>query len=255
MSFDESQRARAYIGTSGWNYKHWSNGVFYPPKLPQKRWLEFYSQHFDTVEVNSTFYHLVKKSVFETWRQTVPDEFLFVVKASRFITHLKRLKEPEVTTANFLESITGLGNKLGPILFQLPPSMKAAPDRLQGLIDTLNHQQIVEVPRLVLEVREASWLCDEIFDILQRNNMALCFADWPGLNVDGPVTADFVYLRRHGPGDLYSSDYPIHMLQQDAENIKKWLAKGIDVFVYFNNDVAGYAVKNAQELKELLKIS
>jgi len=248
----DRKTGRAYIGTSGWNYKHWSNGVFYPPKLPQKRWLEFYSKHFDTVEVNSTFYHLVKKSVFEHWHQTVPDNFLFVVKASRYITHLKRLKEPEVTTKNFLDSITGLGDKLGPILFQLPPSMKAAPDRLQSLIDTLNQQKLITAPRLVLEVREESWLCDEIFDILKRNNIALCFADWPGLNVTGPVTANFVYLRRHGPADLYSSDYPIDMLQRDAENIKKWLEGGKDVFAYFNNDMAGYAVKNARELKELI---
>jgi len=243
---------RALIGTSGWSYKHWADGVFYPHKLPQREWLAFYSEHFRAVEVNSTFYHLLKKPVFEKWRLTVPDDFLFVIKANRYITHLKRLTEPESGTARFLEDISALDEKLGPALVQLPPSLTYDSGRLQNFLHVILNQKIIPHVRIALEVRHASWLNDEAFEILRQNNVALCFADWPGLNVDSPVTADFIYLRRHGPGAAYSSDYSAEMLQKDAYKIAEWNEKGMDVFVFFNNDISGYAIKNAKQLKALL---
>lgn len=246
------QKNYTLIGTSGWSYKHWGNGVFYPPKLAQREWLAFYSKHFNTVEVNSTFYHLLKKSVFEKWKDTVPGDFLFVVKASRFITHLKRLKEPESSTAKFLENISGLGEKLGPVLVQLPPSMPFDAVRLRNFLDVITNVKIIPNLRLALEVRNSSWLNEHAFWILRQKNVALCFADWPGLKVDSPVTADFVYLRRHGPDEAYSSDYSIEMLQHDARKISAWNNHGLDVYVYFNNDIGGYAVKNALQLQGLL---
>lgn len=246
------KQGRAYIGTSGWNYKHWADGVFYPPKLSQREWLSFYSQHFRAVEVNSTFYHLLKKPVFEKWRLTVPDDFSFVIKASRYITHLKRLTEPESATAKFLENISALGEKLGPVLVQLPPSLTYDRGRVQNFLHVILNQKIIPHLRIALEVRHASWLNDDAFEILRQNSVALCFADWPGLNVDSPVTADFIYLRRHGPGAAYASDYSTEMLKKDAYIIAEWNDKGMDVFVFFNNDIGGYAIKNALQLQEFL---
>lgn len=246
--------ARAYVGTSGWNYKHWSDGVFYPPGLKQAEWLGFYCQHFDTVEINNTFYHLPARHVFEDWRAATPDEFAFAVKASRFITHMKKLAAPEEHVALFLENASGLGHKLSVVLFQLPPYWKFNKERLEALFKFLSEQTIVPNLRSALEVRHESWNSEECFRVLREYNVSLALADWPGFAADGPVTADFVFLRRHGPGDVYASNYPDEYLRRDADRIRAWLKEGKDVYIYFNNDAYGYAVKNALRLKEFLAV-
>ncbi len=244
---------KIYIGTSGWNYKHWSNGVFYPPGLNQKEWLGYYSKIFNTVEINNTFYRLPSRAVFEKWRDSVPDGFRFIVKANRFITHIKRLKDPEISVKNFLLNVGGLGEKLGPILFQLPPSWNVNIERLENFLSYLTSQKIIPGLKTAFELRNSSWAINEIFDLLKTYNTALCFADWPGLTIEKPVTSDFVYLRRHGPKDLYSSDYSEKKLRRDGAYISSWLKEGKNVYVYFNNDWGGYAVKNALELLKIIK--
>ncbi len=244
--------ARTFVGTSGWNYKHWSDGVFYPRGMKQGEWLAYFARHFDTVEINNTFYHLPARRVFEDWHASTPPNFTFAVKASRFITHMKKLADPQEHVRNFLENASGLREKLGIVLFQLPPYWKFNPDRLEALFDFVSTQEIVPGLRSALEVRHESWNVEECFEVLRRYNVSLALADWPGLTIEGPVTADFVFLRRHGPGSLYASDYPDSYLRRDARRIQGWVTEGKDVYIYFNNDAYGYAVKNALRLKELL---
>lgn len=242
---------RFFVGTSGWNYPHW-RGRFYPEDIKQKEWLEYYCRYFSTVELNVTFYRLPKKGVFEGWRRRTPEGFSFVVKASRFFTHIKRLIDPEDNLTRLLDNAIGLGDKLKFILFQLPPSMEVGLERLETLAVYMERQDISPQVRSVLEVRNGSWLAEGVYRILEEHNWLLCLADWQGLFVKGPITADFVYIRRHGPGARYSSCYSEEMLKMDAERIKGWLKEGRDVYIYFNNDAYGYAVKNALRLKELV---
>jgi len=241
-----------HIGTSGWNYKDWE-GIFYPPELKQKDWLGHYYKFFDTVEINNTFYQLPRKEVFEKWYSSVPDSFLLIVKAGRFITHMKKLKEPENSVAQFLENVSCLGEKLGPVLFQLPPFWNINLDRLSQFLEYLTIQKIVPNLRASFELRNATWACENVYALFRRNNIALCFTDWPDLTISEPVTADFIYLRRHGPVELYASGYSDDRLQQDANRIRIWLDEGRDVFAYFNNDMGGFALRDALTLKRMVE--
>lgn len=252
MSEIGSLRGRVFIGTSGWNYPHWQ-GRFYPKEIKQKEWLEYYCRYFSTVELNATFYRLPSRDVFEGWRRRTPEGFSFAVKASRSFTHIRRLMAPEENLTRLLDNAIGLGDKLGLILFQLPPSMEVELERLKALAVYMERQDIFPKVRSVLEVRNVSWLTSDVYRILKEHNWSLCLSDWHGLSVDGPITADFVYIRRHGPGARYSSSYSEEMLKIDAEMIKGWLKEGRDVYIYFNNDAYGYAVKNAMRLKELVE--
>ncbi len=245
-------KGRCLIGTSGWNYPHWE-GRFYPSGLPQERWLDHYCRYFDTVEINLTFYRLPERDTFQHWKKGTPKGFVFAAKASRFFTHMKKLKDPERNIVRFLENAAGLGEKLEVILFQLPPYWKANVERLKALIDYMERQETLPGVRSVLEVRHESWLREEVFHILEDANWSLCLADWPGLEVEGPVTADFVYLRRHGPASLYSSCYTDYMIQRDAERVVEWIKGKKDVYIYYNNDAYGYAVQNALTLKEMIE--
>jgi len=234
---------RFFIGTSGYIYKHWK-GIFYPEDLPQRKWLEFYSSHFDTVELNNTFYRLPERATFESWRERTPEDFIFSVKGSRLITHIKRLKNSEEPLKNFLDNSEGLGGKLGPILFQLPPRMK--PDK------NLIHEFLSLLPgnkRFVFEFRDSSWIRDDILYELERKNIAFCIYDMPGYTTPIIKTADFSYIRFHGGEVLYGSSYTDEELERWASEIK---GLGCDVYIYFNNDVGGFAVKNALTLKEFL---
>ncbi len=245
-------RGHACIGTSGWIYRHWGKDVFYPSGLPQKKWLSYYCQTFDTVEINSTFYNLPGKKVYENWYQATPENFLFVVKANRFVTHMKKLNEPETTMQPMLENMSGLREKLGPILFQLPPFWNLDETRLRNFLAYLRQQDIIANLRVVFEIRNDSWKQTQVLDLFREHNAALCFSDWPGLTIESPMTADFVYLRRHGPSGLYSSEYSEKQLENIAQRMKTRLDQGRDVYVYFNNDAYGYAVRNAVQLKQLL---
>jgi uncharacterized protein YecE (DUF72 family) len=248
-----TMRARCLVGTSGWDYEHWSGGVFYPAEIKRSDWFSFYCRHFPSVEINNSFYRLPEKRVFQKWYEAAPNDFTFAVKASRFITHMKKLAQPEDHVPPFLENAAGLREKLGVLLFQLPPYWKFNPDRLGEFFHFMGRQDVLPGLRSALEIRHKSWYCDPCFEVLRKYNISLALTDWPELPVAGPLTADFVFIRRHGPESLYASNYPVSFLKREAQQIRIWLAEGKDVFVYFNNDAFGYAVKNALTLSEYLE--
>ena len=242
---------RLRLGTSGYVYPHW-RGVFYPRRLPVREWLPFYARHFDTVELNNPFYRLPDKAAFRGWRAAVPDDFVFAVKASRSLTHRKRLKAPRAPLDRLLRRVRPLGPMLGPLLFQLPPHFHADLPRLATFLRALGRQPHLGGLRAVLEVRHGSWLVPETFDLLRKAGVALCLHDARAHAVTEPITADFVYLRRHGTSGRYRGAYTEAMLGADARRIRGWLADGLDVYVYFNNDGGGAAVRNVRRLRGLL---
>lgn len=238
--------ASALIGTSGFSYKHWQ-GVFYPEGLPQREWLTFYARHFTTLELNNPFYRLPPRKTFEGWRERAPEGFTYAVKANRFITHIKKLREPEEPLARFFEAAEGLGAKLGPILFQLPPSLKCDPDTLSYFLACLPSRH-----RYTFEFRHESWFCREIYEILEAAGAALCIASSPRYPMEVVATAPFVYLRLHGSERLYGSEYSRQELKEWARRLRAFMREGRDVYVYFDNDFQAFAVKNAKELLALL---
>jgi uncharacterized protein YecE (DUF72 family) len=245
------EMANAYIGTSGWNYKHWSNGEFYPKDIKPADWLKFYVERFETVEINNSFYRLPSEAAFQSWRKQVPQEFVFAVKASRFLTHIKRLKEPEAPLELFFSRAKHLEGRLGPVLFQLPPQMKMDLERLETFLRALKpHMKKLRV-RCVIEFRDATWLVPPIFDLLREHRVGLCFADWRETHVTEPITADFVYVRRHY-GSAGGGNYSKKDLAADVQDIRAWLRRGFDVYMYFNNDMGGHAVRNAMYVQQAL---
>ncbi|MGB7291620.1 MAG: DUF72 domain-containing protein [Thermodesulfobacteriota bacterium] len=243
-------KGEIYIGTSGWVYNDWQ-GIFYPGDLRPKDRLRYFSDHFKTTEINYSFYHLPKSKTYENWYNQTPDSFVFAVKASRFITHVKRLKEVKSAWDRFLENALYLKEKLGPILFQLPPSFRASHENVKRLEEFL--QQIAnEDLRFAFEFRHENWCNDEIYRIIKKYNVAWVIADSPRYPKAEVVTADFVYIRMHGSEKLFSSKYSIEEIEDLAEKIKIWYSKGSDIYTYFNNDFHGYAIENARELLKLL---
>lgn len=244
---------KTFIGTSGYSYSHWRNGVFYPPRLPQRNWLEHYAQSFNTVELNVTFYRLPKKETFEGWYKRTPDNFAFVAKGSRFITHMKRLKSCDEPLKLYFENASGLKRKLEMILWQLPPGLRFDEQRLNEFCKLLTTTDIARNIRHTFEFRHKSWFCNETYDLLKKYNFALCFAhspNWPWVETS---TANFIYLRFHGGQDLYGSNYSDTELYNWATKAKIWLDEGKDVYAYFNNDAHGFAVKNALKFKEYIE--
>ena len=233
------------IGTSGWVYRHWQ-GLFYPANLPQKQWFAYYARSFDTVEINSTFYHLHNASVFEHWRQQAPGGFLYSIKASRIITHNQRLEGCQDTLETFLSRASLLGETLGPVLFQLPPSFSLDLSRFESFLALLPQGF-----SYAMEFRNPTWLTEEVFALLERFGVALCIHDMPPLQVPLRITAKFVYLRFHGDVD-HAGDYPLETLAFWAERMRNWQRNGLAVFAYFNNDTGGMAVRNALTVKQLL---
>ncbi|HEY82160.1 MAG TPA: DUF72 domain-containing protein [Dehalococcoidia bacterium] len=238
--------ATYHIGTSGWHYEHWRD-IFYPAQLPKAAWLEFYARHFDTVELNNSFYRLPSEDAFGAWRDLSPPDFIFAVKASRFITHIKRLKNTEEALENFITRAKILGGKLGPILYQLPPNMHRNDGVLESFLSILPQGM-----KHVIEFRHASWLEEEVFEILRKYKVGLCVFDMPQLSCPPVATASFAYIRFHGSGELYSSCYPDEQLAGWAERIADLARNLEEVYIYFNNDVAGYALKNAETLRGYL---
>jgi uncharacterized protein YecE (DUF72 family) len=242
------------IGTSGYNYPHWWNGVFYPSDLPQRKWLEFYAEYFDTVELNVSFYRLPRKEAFEGWYKRTPKKFSFAVKGSRFITHIKRLKDCREPLSLLLDHASSLKEKLGVMLWQLPPRFKFQKERLEEfcvLLSTLPRSKFL---RHAFEFRDESWFSQEAFKILEQFHFAFCIAHGSGLPLMERVTSDLVYLRLHGGEVLYASNYSDRELNGWAEKIQDWRKKGKIVLVYFNNDAYGFAIKNALTLKKLVAI-
>jgi uncharacterized protein YecE (DUF72 family) len=235
-----------YIGTSGWNYKHWL-GPFYPERFPSKNMLAFYARHFNTVELNNSFYHLPTFKAFASWRETVPDNFVFAVKGSRFITHMKKLKAPKTSSRKFFTRVKKLNKKLGPILFQLPPHWRINIPRLATFLDRLPHEY-----RYAFEFREQSWFTDETYSLLEEHNVALCVYQMTGFTSPMKITANFVYVRMHGTESTYGGSYSPAALEYWREKIRTWQADGKTVYCYFNNDPEAEAIRNAIALKELL---
>lgn len=246
------RKGQLFVGTSGWNYKHWGKGVFYPADLPAREWLACYAEHFRAAEINNSFYRLPERKTFEKWRESTPRGFRFAVKASRYITHMKKLKDVDEHGAQLLTHAAGLKEKLGVILFQLPPRWKFNSDRLEALGKFVQSQSAVRNLRAALEIRDPSWNCEDCFSILRKYHLALAVSDWRELKIEGPQTADFHFLRRHGPEQLYASAYSGAALKKDAKRIREFLNRGEDVYLFFNNDAQGYAVKNATRIRELL---
>ena len=244
--FTSVKRGKIYIGTSGWHYRHWI-GTFYPPATKAAEQFNFYKQHFSAVEINNSFYRLPSPQTFKTWRLESPEDFLFVVKASRFITHQKKLKEPAETTKRFFESVRWLKEKLGPILFQLPPAWKVNAERLEEFLRALPKKF-----QYVFEFRNSTWYNEEILSLLKKYNCAFCIYELAGHTSPVYITADFVYVRLHGPGNKYQGSYTQRSLVQWARQCQQWLKTGLDVFVFFDNDEKGYAAFNAQSLKKLM---
>jgi len=234
------------IGTSGWNYPHW-RGPFYPRGLPPAAWLEYYSRHSDTVEINATFYGRPKPSTFERWYQSTPEGFLFAIKASRYITHIKRLKKVEEPITRFYQDLKPLKEKLGGILFQLPPNMAFNKERLEDFLSLLD----LSIPTAI-EVRHESFLTEDFFRLLEKHKVGFCISDTAGKypSLAYRITADFTYIRLHGSRILYASPYTRQELEEWAHRIISW---GVDAHVYFDNDAHGYAPLNAVQLKEILK--
>jgi uncharacterized protein YecE (DUF72 family) len=239
--------AKLYIGTSGWHYKHWK-GTFYPAELKAREHFDYYKKHFDTVEINNTFYRLPPKEVFFDWKEKVDREFIYVIKASRFITHMKKLNDASEGLTRFLENITLLGGNLGPILFQLPPGWTINAERLEKFLRILPRQF-----RYVFEFRNSTWYEQEIYGLLEKYNCAFCIYELAGHLSPIKVTADFAYLRLHGPNGKYQGSYSDNELGKWAHQCSYWLKNGIDTYVYFDNDEKGYAAFNALTLKNILK--
>jgi uncharacterized protein YecE (DUF72 family) len=237
-----------HIGTSGWHYRHW-HGPFYPPKTRSSELLDFYSQRLCSVEINNSFYRLPSRETFEAWARGTPKHFLFAVKASRFITHNKKLKDPEQPIERLASSACGLGKKLAVILFQLPPHWRMNVSRLEAFLLALPNQW-----RYAFEFREPSWFHEETYAVLRRHNAAFCVYQLAGQQSPSLLTADFAYIRLHGPSEhKYAGSYSRVQLHRWAERIKEWRARGAkDVFIYFDNDQAGYAAVNAMALQELM---
>jgi uncharacterized protein YecE (DUF72 family) len=235
------------IGTSGWVYRHWQ-GRFYPPDLRPAGWFAHYAREFDTVEINNSFYRLPSEAAFDAWREQAPPGFLYAVKASRFLTHLKKLKDPEEPLAHFFARADRLGPTLGPVLYQLPPHWRVNLPRFAAFLAALPPGY-----RHVVEFRDPTWLCDEVFALMERHGVAHCFHDMRPLEVPLRVTAPPVYVRCHGD-PAHGGDYPRAALETWAARIAAWRDRGLDVFVYFNNDIAGFAIENARALKEALGV-
>jgi uncharacterized protein YecE (DUF72 family) len=235
------------IGTSGYHYKHW-RGPFYPETISPDRMLEFYSGDFDTVELNNSFYRLPTESAFDNWRDSTPANFVFAVKASRFLTHQKKLKDPESALQKLLPRAARLSTKLGPILFQLPPRWQVNAGRLGGLLEALPGNL-----RYVFEFRDLSWVRPEIDRLLARFRAAFCIYELAGYHSPLTITADFAYVRLHGPSlGKYQESYSNDRLRRWSKQVNEWAKNLAAIYIYFDNDQAGYAAQNALTLKEML---
>lgn len=240
--------AKLFLGCSGFSYKHW-RGNFYPEKVPQKNWFGHYHSVFATVELNVTFYRIPTAENFKHWYQETPANFSFAVKGSRYITHIKRLIDVEGALSRFFAPAQELQEKLQAVLWQFPPQFKADLARLERFLDLI----VPYHTRHTLEVRNESWLSDEVVQLCRSRNVALCMADHPPFLDQPPLTADFVYVRRHGMEGSYNGFYSREELEEDARRIRSYLERDLDVFIYFNNDAGGAAPQNAQELAALLQ--
>jgi uncharacterized protein YecE (DUF72 family) len=232
--------------TSGWHYNHWRNS-FYPEDVDTRDFLRYYSQHFLTVEINNSFYKLPTEQTLQLWKETSPDAFVFAAKGSRYITHMKKLKDPEATISSFFERIRVLGNKLGPVLFQLPPRWRCNPQRLRRFLLKLPPEH-----RCAFEFRDPSWFDDRVYEALAETDTAFCIYESAGRKSPKKITADLIYVRLHGAGDAYEGSYSRSTLAGWAGAFSAWQRQGKEIYWFFDNDEAGYAAQNALALQGMM---
>ncbi len=238
-----------YIGCSGFMYNHWKDN-FYPGDIPKKRWFHYYCGIFNTVELNVTFYRLPKKDTFTHWRDSTPENFVFSIKGSRYISHIKRLKDVSEAVDRFFERALELGEKLLIVLWQFPPQFRANIRNLEKFISNLRRYHVNNA----FEFRNESWVCSDVEMLLKESGYCFCMADWPEFLQEMSITTDYIYIRRHGKEGRYNTWYGDEQLGNDKKMIDRYIRKGIkDVFIYFNNDYMGYAPQNALTLKEMLQ--
>lgn len=239
---NQQSRGAVGIGTSGYQYPHWQ-GVFYPDELPRAHWFEYYTRYFAVTEINNTFYRLPAPEVFDEWRRAAPDGFRYALKYSRYGSHIKRLKDPGDHVGTFMERACHLGPALGPILVQLPPNWRVDAARLQAFLEATPSDQ-----RWAVELRDERWLCDAVFALLEKHNAALVVHDMIDDHPD-EATADWAYLRFHGPRGDYRHSYSPQKLTAIARRVRRHRDTGRDVYAFFNNDDKGHAVNNALALR------
>jgi uncharacterized protein YecE (DUF72 family) len=243
--------ARVWIGTSGWSYKHWENGKFYPPKLPAAEFLAYFAGDFRTVEINYSYYQLPPRKTFESWRRKAPDGFVFAVKASRYLTHMKKLKDPSEPLERLLHNANGLGTDFGPVLFQFPRQWSVDLVRLREFMQALHTHP---PHRYAFEFRHQSWLTAEVYACLREFNAALCLPIGWGIPLDVQLTADWTYVRFHG--GQRSHFFEDDELEPWARRLREWREQGVDSYSYFNNDTLWHghpaAIDNARRLRDML---
>jgi uncharacterized protein YecE (DUF72 family) len=235
----------ARVGCSGWQYKHW-RGVFYPAELPASRWFEYYTSRFDTVEINNTFYRLPEPSTFAAWRKQAPPGFLYAVKASRYLTHMKKLKDPVEPLHRLFQHAGQLQRTLGPILYQLPPRWPMNLERLSAFVRALPKRR-----QHIIEFREPSWYNDEVFELLERHGISLCLHDMAGSETGRMAIGPIVYVRFHGTAK-YTGRYDDAVLNGWAGWLAAEMRCGRQIFAYFNNDVGGHAPRDAIRLRRAI---
>ena len=239
------------VGCSGWQYRHW-RGTFYPADMPQHRWFAHYATQFDTVEINNSFYRLPQSDTFARWAGQAPHAFIYAVKASRFLTHMKKLKDPHDPLARFFDNARHLGSHLGPVLYQLPPRWPLNLDRLEIFLQTLDElrSQLGMQSRHVVEFREPSWYEPRVYRLLERHRTALCLHDMEGSSSGKVVVGPFVYVRFHFGESRYGGAYDDRRLEQWSDWLTRRAKSGLDVYAYFNNDQGGHAPRDAVRLRE-----
>ena len=239
-------KGKIYIGTSGWHYKHWV-GTFYPEGTKDSEQLSYYLRFFKSVEINNSFYRLPPPKNFKNWKTAVPDDFIFAVKGSRFISHMKKLKVEYDNIEIFFKSVRRLREKLGPILFQLPPKWKINTKRLSDFLRMLPKKH-----RFAFEFRNQTWYHEDIYNLLRKYNCSFCIYELEHHLSPVLTTADFVYIRLHGPDGKYAGSYSNRELKEWATRCRSWQRKGKDVYLYFDNDQLGYAAFNAKTLQKFI---
>ncbi len=248
--FRKAMRKKIHIGTSGWSYKHWKD-IYYPPKLATAKWLSFYAKTFSTTEINASFYRLPTQETVLKWMAQVPKDFVFCPKMSRYLTHMKKLKEPEEPLERFFNIFEPMKKNMGPVLIQLPPFLKFNFETANHFYQLL-HRNYREY-EFVMEVRHDTWLQEESLGLMAKYNIGFVISQsgdqFPYSEL---VTAKNIYIRFHGPRELYASSYSDEMLNEFAKKFKNWIKEGHELWIYFNNDVHGYAIADAQRLMEIM---
>ena len=239
---------KIYIGTSGWSYKHWA-GIYYPAEVKPAKYLAYFSKQFHAAEINSSFYRLPTQKTISNWMAQVPDDFVFCPKMSRYLSHMKKLNDPEEPVARFCGLFAEMTAKMGPVLIQLPENVHFHSELTEEFYQVLKEQRAY---RFAMEVRHESWFAYESINLMKKYNISLVLAHSQRFPYFEEVTAKDIYVRFHGPENLYGSSYSNDFLAEYAEKFKNWKAEGHNVWAFFNNDIGGYALKNAEVILEMV---